>query len=115
MADMASQAGVEPDGHQPAAESSHGGGHSGGHDEPALAELVAGPTPGEYQGQVNFTAEGRWLVKVNFTAQGHTKEVEFAIDVVKRGPNWYVLGGFLSVNMLVVTTAAVMKYRTAKA
>jgi hypothetical protein len=115
MADMAAETVVEADDHQPAAEAGDGGGHSGGHGEAGPAELAAGSRPGEYEGQVSFTAEGRWLVKVSLSAQGQSQEVEFTVDVVKRGPNWYVLGGFLSVNMAVVATAAVMKQRAAKA
>jgi hypothetical protein len=101
---------ADVDDHQPEA------GHSGGHGEPAPAKLIAGLTPGEYQGQVSFIDEGRWRVKVNFSAQGQAKkEAEFTVEVLKRGPNWYVLGGFLSVNMGVVASAAVMKQQAAKA
>lgn len=113
--DMAEMAGIEADEHQPAPEASHSEGHSGGHGEPGPAELAARPTPGEYEGQVSFTSAGQWLVKVNLSAQGHSQEVEFTVDVVKRGPNWYILGGFLSVNMGVVAAAAIMKQRAAKA
>jgi hypothetical protein len=106
MAEMAGQAGVE---------ASHSEGHSGGHGVAGPAELAARSAPGEYEGEVSFSSEGHWLVKVNWSAQGHNQEAEFTIDVVKRGPNWYVLGGFLSVNTGVVAAAAIMKQKAAKA
>ncbi|MBE7550892.1 MAG: hypothetical protein HS126_07425 [Anaerolineales bacterium] len=115
MADMTAETVAEADDHQPAAEAGHSEGHSGGHGQAGPAELAATSTLGEYEGQVSFTTEGRWLVKVNLSARGRSQEVEFTVDVVKRGPNWYVLGGFLSLNTVVVAVAAVMKHRTAEA
>jgi hypothetical protein len=120
--DLADPAEAHLDEHAPAptsdslpteAASGHGG-HSGGHGAPAVAELAADPTPGEYHGQVNFAEEGHWLVKVNFLVQGQAREVEFIVDVVERGPNWYVLGGFAAVNTLVIATAAVLKQKAVK-
>jgi hypothetical protein len=89
--------------------------HSGGHGEPTTVELEQGAAPGEYQGQVGFSREGQWLIKVNFLVDGQVGETEFVVDVVKRAPNWYVLGGFAGMNMLVIVVAAVMKRSTLKA
>lgn len=121
--DRTDMAGVLTDSHEPAPTSEHDmaemaeveADHGGGHGEAGPTQLIARSTAGEYEGQVSFTGEGQWLVKVNLLAQGHSQAAEFTVDVVKRGPNWYVLGGFLSVNMGVIAAAAIMKQRTAKA
>jgi putative ABC transport system permease protein len=85
---------------------SNGGANS---EEGKEVELKAGKEPGEYEGEVEFDDEGQWLVKVQFAVQGQEKSTTFAVDVIKAGPNWYVLWGFLVVNIAIITVAAVTR------
>lgn len=78
-------------------------------------ELEAGEEAGSYAGEIEFPDPGKWLVKVSFESGGQTREVSFDVDVAKKQPNWAVLGGFLFINLAVITGAGITKRKNAKA
>ena len=76
-------------------------------------ELKAGHETGEYVGQVKFHDAGKWNIKVTFVVQQQPKSATFEADVMKADASkWYVLWGFLGVNLAVIITAAATRKKT---
>lgn len=100
---------------KPTSTSSHSTSDMGSKADPLKMELKAGREAGEYEGEVNFSNEGEWLVKVSLANAGQQKEVDFTVDVdaVQSRPNWAILGGFVGVIVAVVVAAGVMKRKSA--
>ena len=100
---------------RPTSTSSHSTTDMGSKADPLKMDLKAGREAGEYEGVVDFSNEGEWLVKVSFANAGQQKEVDFTVDVdaVQSGPNWVILGGFVGVIGAVVVAAGVMKRKSA--
>jgi len=87
-------------------------------DEHAMAEMVmlkTGHEPGEYQGSITLPKAGNWKVKVHFKHQDVETMASFPISIAADFSKTGIIGGFLSVNMAVVGTAAVLKRKTAAA
>ncbi|MBI5352745.1 MAG: hypothetical protein HZB50_08930 [Chloroflexi bacterium] len=67
---------------------------------------------GEYAGKLSFDKSGEWMFNVQFKVNGEMTEVEFPFEVGRAlGVNYAVLAGFLGINAVVITTAAVFKKR----
>lgn len=77
--------------------------------KPMSIELKPGAEKGEYEGKVNFSDKGKWKVKTDFTVNNAEKMTDFDVDVASAGPNWFVVGGFSGVIVLIVVLASVMK------
>jgi hypothetical protein len=89
------------------------GGH-GGHGEENVAVILTNrPQTGEYTGRVEFSDTGTWLVKVNLEVAGQVKEADFVVEVGQNASKLLVLNGFLGINALIVTTAAITKRKFA--
>jgi hypothetical protein len=88
-----------------------GGGHHG-EAETVVAQLMATPAAGHYQGHVDFADTGAWLVKVNFVANGEAREANFVVEAARNSATWWVLSSFLGANALVIATAAVLKRKS---
>jgi hypothetical protein len=74
--------------------------------------LDAAQESGEYMGKVAFKHSGEWMFNVHFTVNGETKAVEFPFDVARPlGLNYGILAGFIGINAVVITSAAVLKKR----
>lgn len=103
---------ASPDDHIAAsADISHeaeGEGHHG-EAENMVAQLIAAPAAGHYQGHVDFTDTGAWLVKVNFVADGEAKEANFIVEAARNASTWWIISGFGGLNALVIVVAAVLK------
>lgn len=73
-------------------------------------QLKAGHETGEYVGQVKFHDAGKWNVKVTFVVQQQQKSATFLVDIMKADVSkWYVIWGFLGVNVAVFIAAAVTR------
>lgn len=88
-----------------------GGGHHG-EAENVVAQLLAAPVDGHYQGHVDFADTGAWLVKVNFVANGEAREADFVVEAARNATMWWVISGFVGANVLVMGTAAVLKRKS---
>jgi hypothetical protein len=83
--------------------------------KPIAIAFEKGDDKGQYMGTVNFTDQGKWIVKSTIKMQGQEKNVDFDVDVAGSGPNWGIIGGFVGVIALIIIIAAVKKKKTAKA
>ncbi|RPI81334.1 MAG: hypothetical protein EHM41_20840 [Chloroflexi bacterium] len=90
---------------------SHSSEDTGHHDESIEIALAEGAEAGEYLGELTFTSPGDWLVGVQFTVEGAVKEATFPVHVTQSGSQWWVLGSFLMVNMVVIGAAGVLRKR----
>lgn len=79
--------------------------------EPLQAEPQSSHEEGQYMSKINFTDEGKWMIKVNFNVDGKDRVADFELNVVKAGPNWYIIGGFLGIVAIVIAFAAINKKR----
>ena len=116
---MGSHAPAKPDEHAsekkdpaPATEknASHadaGAGHGG-------KALAAGQTEGEYVGQVVFPNAGEWLLTVSYEIAGKERTATFAVNATRTQETWWVLSGFLGVNLAVIAAAGITKRKTSK-
>jgi|GEM_PF-1584922 hypothetical protein len=77
-------------------------------------QFKKGHEEGEYVGTVKFSDKGKWKVKTNFTANNGEKMADFNIEVISAGPNWFVVGGFLIVAILIIVTAGIAKKKNKK-
>ena len=82
-----------------------------GHDKETL---TAGSIAGEYVGQLNLPESGEWLVTVHFMVEGAEKETAFPVTANRDWGKFAVLSGFLSVNVAIVTAAAITKGKFVK-
>jgi hypothetical protein len=82
------------------------------HEGPQRIDLTAEETPGDYSAKVTFSDPGPWKVKLTVTAGGVEDAQTFDLQVVKSGPNWVVIGGFLGAILLIVVAAAMVKSRS---
>lgn len=79
-------------------------------------ELTAGTDAGEYEGEVDLSQSGHWMITTVFKTQQQEKSVEFEIEVQKGGPNWYVLSGFFGVILAFIVGGIITaKRKSAKA
>lgn len=76
---------------------------------PEAIDFKAGQENGEYTGTVNFSDKGNWTIKTDFTAANQEKMADFDVKVAGSGPNWFIIGGFLGVVVLIVIIAAIFK------
>lgn len=88
-----------------------GEGHHG-EAESVVAQLLAAPVDGQYQGHVDFADTGAWLVKVNFVAGGEAREANFVVEAARNVTTWWVISGFVGANVLVIGTAAILKRKS---
>lgn len=81
------------------------------------AEIEAGHEKGEYEGEVKLQETGHWMIKVVSRIEGRNEPLtfEFETEVSKRGPNWYVLSGFLGINVAVIAAAAITRKKSTNA
>jgi uncharacterized GH25 family protein len=77
--------------------------------KPMAVDFKKGNEKGEYTGSVNFSDKGKWTIKTDFMVQNQEKMANFDVDVASAGPNWFVVGGFAGVIVLIIIFAAVMK------
>jgi len=89
---------------------SHGDEEAGHAGKP----LTAGKIEGEYVGQVIFPNAGEWLLTVSYEIAGKEKMAMFAVNAIRSAETWWVLSGFLGVNLAVIATAGITKRKTAK-
>jgi|GEM_PF-6202703 len=88
------------------------GGEHHGEAENVVAQLMAAPAAGHYQGYIDFADTGAWLVKVNFVADGKAREANFVVEAARNATTWWVISGFVGANVLVIGTAAVLKQKS---
>ena len=74
--------------------------------------LVAGEHAGEYEGEVDLSQSGHWMISAVFYVQEQEKRVEYLVDLKEVGPNWYVLSVFFGVIGAIITTGAITKRKT---
>lgn len=79
--------------------------------KPLKIELKNSHEVGQYMGTLDFTDSGEWMIKVNYTIDGKERVADFNINVVKGGPNWYIIGGFLGAIAIIIVLAAIGKKR----
>lgn len=84
-------------------------------DKPTKLDLTEGSKNGEYSGKADFTDKGKWLVKTTFFVNGQQENTDFEINVESAGPNWFIIGGFLGVIVLIIAVAAVKKKKSVQA
>ena len=77
--------------------------------KPDTIDFKAGHEKGEYTGSLNFSDKGDWRIKANFTTGSQEKMADFDVKVVSSGPNWFVIGGFLAVVVLIIIIAGISK------
>lgn len=83
-------------------------------DKPMKVDLTEGSN-GEYSGKADFTDKGMWAVKTTFLVNGQQENADFQIDVQSAGPNWFIIGGFLGVIVVIIAVAAVRKKKSIQA
>lgn len=76
---------------------------------PEAISFKAGHEKGEYTGNINFSDKGNWTIKTDFTVANQEKMADFDVKVAGSGPNWFIIGGFLGVVVLIVIIAAISK------
>lgn len=83
----------------------------------AEAEIEAGHEKGEYEGEVKLEETGHWMIKVVSRIEGRNEPLtfEFETEVSQKGPNWFVLSGFLGIIVAVIATAAVTRKKSTNA
>lgn len=84
-------------------------------DEPMIVDLKEGSQKGEYSGMVDFKNKGEWIIKATFNVQGQEKNIDFDFHVESAGPNYFIIGGFLGVIVLIIIIAAINKKKSIKA
>ncbi|APM38879.1 FixH family protein [Clostridium kluyveri] len=89
--------------------------HDMGDSKTMATELKESSEKGEYMGSADFTNKGTWDVKTMFTVNGQDKNTTFNVDVVSSGPNWFIIGGFLGVIVLIIVIAALKKKKARNA
>jgi len=82
------------------------------HQGPQVIDLIAGGNPGDYSAKVTFSDPGPWKIKLTFTASGVEDAQTFDLRVVKSGPNWVIIGGFLGAILLIIIAAVLVKSRS---
>lgn len=89
--------------------------------KPIAIEFKKDDEEGQYMGEVDFTDEGKWIVKVTINAQGQVKNLDFNVDVEEpddheadSGANWGVIGGFLGLMALIIIIAGIKKKKSMK-
>lgn len=80
---------------------------------PGSTSSDGGLKTGEYGGELEFDEVGPWMIKVTFAIQEKERAVEFEADISQGRPNWYVLWGFLGVNIAIIIAAAVIRRKSA--
>lgn len=110
----AASAGGHGDTHGASDAESHSDDHAGEGQgySPIPTQLEAGPAAGAYRGPLFFAEPGIWTVAIAFTMQEEARAATFAVPVVQARPRLLVLGGFATVNGLVLLAAAVLKRNT---
>jgi hypothetical protein len=101
--------------HEEAAADDHNTGEEAaghGHAAPADVTLQAGSVPGEYLGQVEVPDVGDWLLTVHVAAEDADQEVRVAVTATRDIGRLIALGGFLSLNIAIIATAAITKRKT---
>lgn len=76
-------------------------------------KLTAAPQAGLYQGVVSFPKEGAWALNIHFMVGNEMLNVSFPIEVAYATPASYgIIAAFLSLNIAIVVSAAVMRRKT---
>ncbi|MFL0197953.1 FixH family protein [Clostridium sp. WILCCON 0269] len=86
-----------------------------GDSKTMATELKESSEKGEYMGSANFTDKGTWNVQTMFTVNGKDENTTFSVDVVKPGPNWFVIGGFSGAIVLIIVIVTLRKKKTRRA
>ena len=71
--------------------------------------------PGEYTGTIALTKKGDWMAKTVLKISGKDENIQFDFNVISTGPNWFIIGGFLGVIVLVILIALIVKSKKKKA
>jgi hypothetical protein len=82
--------------------------------KPKVIDFKAGHEKGEYTGNVHFSDKGKWKIKTEFMVQDKQKMIDFDVDVVDEGPNWFIIGGFSAVIAIIIISAGVTKKKNIK-
>ena len=92
-----------------------------GHDmemrKPIVLELApahAQNKMGDYMGRIDFKDKGKWMIAATFDAGGKSNQVDFEVNVASAGPNWFIIGGFLALIVLVILIAGIAKRKRNK-
>jgi len=80
--------------------------------ETTKVKLKAGPTAGEYEGEVDLSQAGHWMITAVIKLQQMEKSVEFEVELKKSGPNWYVLSGFFGIIVAFIVGGVLTKRKT---
>lgn len=70
--------------------------------------LTAGAA-GEYEGEVELSKAGYWMLNVVIGLQPQMKSVMFPVELGKSGPNWYVLASFLVLIVAIIVVGGLTK------
>lgn len=80
--------------------------------ETTKVELKAGPTAGEFEGEVDLSEAGHWMITAVIKLEQMEKSVEFEVELKKSGPNWYVLSGFFGLILAFVIGGLITKRKS---
>ena len=67
---------------------------------------------GEYEGEVELNKAGSWMLNVVVGLQPQIKSVMFPVDLVKSGPNWYVLSAFFGLIVAIIVVGGLTKRKS---
>jgi uncharacterized integral membrane protein len=69
---------------------------------------------GDYMARIEFSDKGQWLITVAFDAGAKNNQADFEVQVASAGPNWFLIGGFLALIVLVILIAGIAKRKRNK-
>ena len=92
------------------ADAGHGDAEAAPHIHTIMTQLASN-TDGSYTGIVHLDSAGAWQIAVHVSSQGFDHAVAFTVAVAESRPNGLILGGFVGINALIITAAAVIKRR----
>ena len=73
--------------------------------------LTAGAA-GEYEGEVELSKAGSWMLNVIIGLQPQIKSVMFPVELGKSGPNWYVLSVFFGLIVAIIVVGGLTKRKS---
>lgn len=79
--------------------------------ESLQAEPQSGHEKGQYMAAMNLEGEGKWNITVHVATGGKETTTDFAVEVLKAGPNWNVILGFVGIITAIIVVAAINKKR----
>jgi hypothetical protein len=92
---------------------------SGDHDDVGMVALAPGHEAGEYEGMINIAGSGEQTIRVHLTldddGDAHVIEFDFPVQVPNSDTGRNILLSFFAINVVILGTAAVVKFKPAAA